>query len=164
VVQALRLLSAEFPFVVVDTSAGLHEETLAALDMSTDLVIVCPMDVAGVRSLRKELDALDRAGVTASRRCLVLNRADSRVGISPHDIEEVLGMEVDISVPSVRAVPLSMNEGVPFVESNPRSLVAVRMQELADRFSNSIPTISPSTPASATPKGSWLSRHRKETK
>jgi pilus assembly protein CpaE len=162
--HVLGLLSAQFPLVVVDTSAGLHEGTLAALDMSTDLVIVCPMDVAGVRSLRKELDALDLAGVTTSRRHLVLNRADSRVGISPHDIEEVLGMEVDISIPSARSVPLSMNEGVPLVESNPRSPVALRLQELANRFSNSIPEINPSTPESTAPKGSWLSRHRKETR
>jgi pilus assembly protein CpaE len=132
--------------------------------MSTDLVIVCPMDVGGVRSLRKELDALDRVGVVTARRFLVLNRADSRVGISPQDITEVLGMDIDISIPSSRAVPLSMNEGIPLVESNPRSPVAIQLQQLSAHFSNLIPTPSRSNPGSATSRAGWLSRHRKETK
>jgi pilus assembly protein CpaE len=160
--QTIQVLKTEFPLVVIDTSAGLHEETLAALDLSTDLVLVCSMDVAGVRSLRKELDALDRLGLTAARRHLVLNRADSRVGVSAHDIEEVLGMKVDVSVSSSRSVALSMNEGVPVLESSPRSPVARQMEQLVDRFAR--PTFPPSSSDTVrtTAGNGRLFRHKKE--
>lgn len=164
VTRTLSLLTAEFPFVVIDTSNGLHEETLAALDASSDLVLVCPMDVAGVRNLRKELDTLDRAGVVAPRRHLVLNRADSRVGISPSDVAEVLGMEVDVAVPSSRAVPVSLNEGLPLVESTPRGPVATQLQQLVGRFSHAVPSAGSPSHTPAHSKGGWLTRHRKETR
>jgi hypothetical protein len=61
-------------------------------------------------------------------------------------------------------VPLSMNEGIPLVESNPRSPVALQVQQLSAHFSNLIPTPSRSNPGPATSRAGWLSRHRKETK
>lgn len=132
--SVLNLLAGDFPVVITDTAAGLGEHALTAIDLSTDLVFVCSMDVASVRALRKELDALNRLGASTVRRHLVLNRADSRVGLTPQDIEGVLGMRVDTSLPSSREVPLSMNEGVPIVEANPRSSVSRGIVAFAERF------------------------------
>jgi pilus assembly protein CpaE len=146
---ALRTLAESFPTVVVDTAAGLDETALAAIEQSTDLLFVCPIDVAAVRSLRKELDALDHLGMTAARRHLVLNRADARVGIEPGDVEDVLGMKADISVPSSRAVPFSMNAGTPIVTEDPRSPVARAVQELAVRFTDEVAPATPAAPGGA---------------
>jgi pilus assembly protein CpaE len=136
---------------VVDTAAGLDEHALAAIEQSTDLLFVCPIDVAAVRGLRKELDAIDRLGMTTARRHLALNRADARVGIEPGDVEGVLGMRADASLPSSRAVPFSMNAGTPIVEREPRSPFARSLQELAARFSDGpAPVASTTAPAGAT--------------
>lgn len=132
--RAIDLLAEEFPFVVVDTSAGVTEHTLAAVEASTDLVLLCTFDVPSVRSLRKIVQALDQLGMIHQRRHFVLNRADSRVGLVAQDVEATVGMTVDVSVPSSRAVPLSMNQGSPIVESEPRSSVAKQMAELTRRF------------------------------
>jgi pilus assembly protein CpaE len=142
---ALRTLAESFPTVVVDTAAGLDEYALAAIEQSTDLLFVCPLDVAAVRSLRKELDALDRLGMTDARRHLALNRADARVGIEPGDVENVLGMRADVSLPSSRAVPFSMNAGTPVVGEDPRSAVARALQDLAGRFADDAPAPTPAT-------------------
>jgi pilus assembly protein CpaE len=143
--SALRTLAGSFPTVVVDTAAGLDEYALAAIEQSTDLLFVCPLDVAAVRSLRKELDALDRLGMTDARRHLVLNRADARVGIEPGDVENVLGMRADVSLPSSRAVPFSMNAGTPVVGTDPRSAVARALQDLARRFADDAAATTPTT-------------------
>ncbi|MDP8969281.1 MAG: AAA family ATPase [Actinomycetota bacterium] len=132
--QILRLLAAEFRYVVVDTSAGLSEQTLSALESSTDLVVICSMDVPSVRSLKKELDSLNELGMTTQRRLFVLNRADARVGMEARDIEATLGLTVNVAVPSSRLVPLSINQGVPVVQSDPRSAVARALQQLAGCF------------------------------
>ena len=141
--SALRTLAESFPTVVVDTAAGLDEYALAAIEQSTDLLFVCPLDVAAVRSLRKELDALDRLGMTDARRHLVLNRADARVGIEAGDVENVLGMRADVSVPSSRTVPFSMNAGTPIVGTEPRSAVARALQDLARRFTDETAAATP---------------------
>ena len=52
---------------------------------------------------------------------LVLNRADTRVGISQDDVVAVLGREPDVFIPSDREIPRSVNEGVPIVARAARS-------------------------------------------
>ena len=120
--------------VVVDTAGGLDEHALAAVELSTDLVFVCTMDVSSVRGLRKELDALNAIGLTNARRHFVLNRAESRVGLDQVDIESVVGLKADVAIPSSRAIPISLNQGVTLLESDPRSPAAIELQRLVNRF------------------------------
>lgn len=134
VTETLGLLADEFASVVVDTSAGIDEHALAAAERSTDLVLVCTMDVASVRALRKLLDALDAVGMTRQARHVVLNRADSRVGLSVEDIEATLGTPVHLGLPSSRAVPQSMNEGTTLLERGDRQRIGRQLRELVGRF------------------------------
>lgn len=131
--QVLAMLAQNFDYVVVDTPAGLDELTLAALECATDLLLVSSLDVTSIRSLRKALDAFDHIGVAAERR-LLLNRADSKVGLNPSDAEDVMGMKIACSIPSSREIPLSLNLGTPVVISEPKSAVARQLQQLADIF------------------------------
>jgi pilus assembly protein CpaE len=130
----VQALAQEFAYVVIDTGAGLDEHTLSVLDVSTDFVLVAAMDVPSVRSIRKEVDVLDQLGMTHQRRHLVINRADSKVGLDAGDVEAIVGQPVDVALPSSRMVPLSMNQGSPLVESQPRSPVARQLTTLIDRF------------------------------
>jgi len=133
-VEVIKQLSEAFRYVVVDTSAGLDEHALSAAEMATDLVLVAAMDVPGVRSLRKAIDALDQLGMRHAQRHVVLNRADTRVGLNSGDIAATLGLDIDVFMPSSRDVPASVNAGTPILESNPRSPVAPTLLQLVDRF------------------------------
>jgi pilus assembly protein CpaE len=128
------LLAENFDYVIVDTPAGLDERTLAAVECATDLLLVSSLDVTSIRSLRKALDALNHLGVKAERQ-LVLNRADAKVGLDPSDAEEAIGMKISCSIPSTREIPLSLNLGTPVVVSEPKSLVARQLQQLAQLYS-----------------------------
>jgi len=64
----------------------------------------------------------------------VLNRADTRVGITPADVEAILGRAPDVLVPSDREVPLSVNEAVPIIISKDRSIAAQAFRGLADAY------------------------------
>ena len=57
------LLAKDFAYVIVDTPAGLDERTLAVLEHATDVVLVSSLDVSSIRSLGKEIDALERLGL-----------------------------------------------------------------------------------------------------
>jgi pilus assembly protein CpaE len=134
VAATLRMLSADLPYVVVDTGAGLDEAALTAIELSTDLVLVCATDVPSIRSLRKLLNALDALGMTGATRHVVFNRADSKVGIEADDVSAMLELPIAVSVPSSRSVPMSVNQGVPVVLLDPKSTVAQSMETLVGLF------------------------------
>ncbi|MEA2827021.1 MAG: pilus assembly protein CpaE [Actinomycetota bacterium] len=129
--HVVDILAGEFSYVVVDTGAGLDEYTLAAIERSDDLVLVCVTDVPSVRGMRKALDAIDLLGMTRPRRHLVLNRADDKVGLTTRDVEATVGLPVEVSVPTSRAIQISTNQGEPIVQSDPRSAPAKALAQLA---------------------------------
>ena len=133
VVRALDLLRREFDYVVVDTAAGLNEVTLSTLEMTDDLLLICDMSVSGVRGMRKVVDAIDALEVRADRH-FILNRADSKVGLTITDVEATVGMRVDAKIPSSRMMPRSMNEGTPIMESAPRAPVSRALWDIVDMF------------------------------
>ena len=121
-------------------------------------MLVGATDVASARAARKELEAFDALGLTAQQRHFALNRADARVGLSAGDIEATVGLKVDVSIPSSRAVPVSMNQGTAVLETDRRSSVGRAFGELVNRFH-----IAPQAPAGA-PSSGGLLRRRKETR
>ena len=117
VTRLLASLAREFRYVVVDTAPGLSEQTLAALDRATDVVMLTSMDVPGVRGLRKELDVLRELCMIPAGRHVVMNFADPKGGLSVRDVETTIGTGVDVVLPRSAAVPASTNQGVPLLQS-----------------------------------------------
>lgn len=132
--RIIRLLAAEFDYVVVDTPAGITEHTLSSIELSTDLLLMCDLNVSSVRGMRKVVDALDRLDMTAATRHLVLNRADSRVGLDPRDVPGMVGLPVAFEMPSTRAIPLSMNQAQPVLESEAKAPVAKKLRDIVELF------------------------------
>jgi len=130
----IDILATEFAYVVVDTGAGLDEFALAAIERADDLVLVCVTDVPSVRGLRKALDSIDLLGMTKSQRHLVLNRSDDRVGLGQGDVEATIGLRVEASVPTSRAIQISVNQGSPVVTSDPKSPAGRALAGLASQF------------------------------
>jgi len=130
----LQMLASEFQYVVVDTAPGLSEHVLAAMDASSDLVLVTSMDVPGLRGLRKELDALTELGMVQDSRCVVLNFADPRDGLSIADARATIGIGVDVLLPRSRATPRSANQGVPLLQSGLRDPMTKGLRGLVGRY------------------------------
>ena len=132
ITTVIKLIASQFAYVIIDTPSGLTEHTLAALDLSTDVILIADMDLPSVRNLRKALDAFDLLGMRGPSRYFVLNRADSRVGLTKAGIAAAAGLPIDLELPSSRHVPISLNEGRPLLSDNPRSPAARRLAELVD--------------------------------
>jgi pilus assembly protein CpaE len=135
VTRLLASLAREFRYVVVDTAPGLSEQTLAALDRASDVVMLTSMDVPGVRGLRKELDVLRELAMIPAGRHIVMNFADPKGGLTVRDVEMTIGAGVDVVLPRSKGVPASTNQGVPILESNRRDPMAKEMRRLVSRFS-----------------------------
>ena len=134
VATLLTELARQFRYVVVDTSAGLTEHTFGAIERTTDLLLVCGMDVPSVRAMRKELDVLDELGMATAARTVALNCVDNRSGLTVKDIEAMLGRSVDVQLPRSKEVPLSTNRGVPLLASGSRDPAAKELTKLVGRY------------------------------
>ena len=137
---------------MIDTASGLDENTLAALEYATDLLLISATDVPSIRATVKEIEALRVIGKPQHLWHFVLNRADARTGLTIPAIERTVGINVDVAIPSSRSVPLSLNQGEPIVLSDPRSAVSLAMLQLVRRVAPQ------STPADTRPSGLFRRR------
>lgn len=133
--RVFDMLRSAYRFVVIDGPTSYTDQLLAALDVTDDCVLVTSMDVPAVRALKVALQTLDALGFDPNRIRVVLNRADSDVGLRHKEIEKAVKRGIDHHVPSSREVPMSINRGAPIARENPRSKVTAPIAELAAKIS-----------------------------
>ncbi|WP_328993410.1 AAA family ATPase [Kribbella sp. NBC_01245] len=117
--ELLAVLRGMYDFVVVDTPAQFSEHVLTAMDVSDHLVLLTTPDTPAMKNLRITLDMLDLLSYSRDIRSVVVNRSDSKVGLSGSDVERVVRSPINGNVPSSRHVPISINKGIPIVFGTP---------------------------------------------
>jgi pilus assembly protein CpaE len=118
-------------FVIVDTPPGFTPEVIASIDISSEVIMVGMLDSLSLKNTKLGLETLELMGYQSEAVTLVLNRADSRVGITDDDVAAIVGRAPQIRVPSDRAIPRSVNEGAPIVLAQPRTEAARAFRQLA---------------------------------
>lgn len=156
VYAALRTMS---DVVVVDTPPGFTPEVIATIDVSTAACVVGMLDSLSLKNTKLGIETLDLMGYPNESVTLVLNRADSRVGITHEDVSAIIGRNPDVLVPSDREIPRSVNEGTPIVASKERSEAARAFNQLADRYTKA-PVKGPKPVAVEESKRTLLGRRR----
>jgi pilus assembly protein CpaE len=117
--------------IVVDTSPFFHGPMLATLDRTDELVVLCGLDVPTLKNVRLALQTLELLSFPVNRIRFVLNRANSKVGLSKREVEAALEVTISNEIPSERIVPLSVNRGTPAVLSDPGSDYAKSVLQIA---------------------------------
>lgn len=121
-------------FVVVDTPPSFTPEVIGAVDCCTDVCMVAMLDSLSLKNAKLGLQTLERMDYDAARVRVVLNRADSKVGISHADVMAILGRPPTVLVPSDREVTRSINLGEPIATANRRSQAARAYHALAGMY------------------------------
>jgi len=142
-VRILDILRARCAYVVVDTSSNFAEISLAALEVADDILVLAGLDVMSLKSARVGLQTMRVLDIPVSRVRFVLNRANTRVGLTEADAERALQLKVDTALPSDILVAESVNRGVPVVSSAPRTKFARGIDELAGRLMATGPVTEP---------------------
>ena len=78
-------------FVVIDTPPSFTPEVIAAVDSSTEVCMVAMLDALSLKNTKLGLETLERMDFDTDRIRLVLNRADSNVGIGSEDVAAIIG-------------------------------------------------------------------------
>ena len=128
------ILRPNFDCIIVDTPPGFTPEVIAAIDASDEICIVGMLDALSLKNTKLGLETLELMGVEAEKVKLVLNRADSRVGITREDVQAVTGRPPDALIPSHRDIPRSVNEARPIVGSQPTSEAGRALRTLGESY------------------------------
>ncbi|HYZ76326.1 MAG TPA: AAA family ATPase [Gaiellaceae bacterium] len=129
--RLLEVARDSYDVIVVDTSPFFHGPMLATLDRTDELLMLSGLDVPTLKNVRLSLQTLELLSFPTPRIRFVLNRANSKVGMSKKEVEGALDMKIAYEVPSDRAVPLAVNRGNPAVLSDAGSEFAASIKRLA---------------------------------
>jgi pilus assembly protein CpaE len=119
IVEMFEVLRGMFDYVIIDTPPAFSDHVLTAFDASDMLLLVATLDVPALKNLKLTLETLDLLNHPRERWRVVLNRADSKVGLNLAEVEKTLRVPLSLRIPSSRDVPESINRGRPLVLDEP---------------------------------------------
>jgi pilus assembly protein CpaE len=130
--KVLESLRKNHDLVVVDCTAFFNDTTLAILDIADVILTMLSLEITSIKNMRLFLEVAEQLGYESGKVRLVLNRADSALGIRVADVEHSIGRKVDETVVSDgRSVVYALNRGVPFFISNREAQVSQDILRLA---------------------------------
>jgi pilus assembly protein CpaE len=130
--RVLEAVRRQHDLVIVDCTSWFNETTLSILDAADVVLTILSLEITSIKNMRLFLEVADQLGYEHGKIKLVLNRADSSLGIRVTDVENSIGRKVDHTIVSDgRSVVYALNRGVPFFLSNREAQVSQDILRLA---------------------------------
>ncbi len=121
-----------YEVVIVDGGSVLDERTLALLEEADQVVLPFYPEIAAIKALLSLLEVLAEVGSLGQKTTFVVNHVFPRELVKLRDVENTLGARVAFEIPNEQIVFVkAVNEGVPVLQSAPRSAAAEAFLKLA---------------------------------
>jgi pilus assembly protein CpaE len=130
--RVLSLLQSMYDIVIIDSSTAFNEVMAKAFEVADIALLITTLDIPAIKNLKIVMGTLDSLNFPPSRRKVILNRADQKIGISVGDVEDLVSAEVSIKVPNSAEVSQSINDGIPLVIAQPRNPVSKAFEEMGE--------------------------------
>jgi len=127
VTRILEAVRNRFDYVIVDTPPALAETVLVAFDMSDMLYVMATLDLPSVRNMSVFLSTLDRLKVPTQNVRLILNKAETDVGIDIDQVTKLFPQGFESVLPYAKEVSRSINLGMPVMAASPTSEISSLM-------------------------------------
>ncbi len=124
VTRIIEAVRKQFDFVVVDTPPQLNESVLAAFDLSDMLYVMATLDLPSVRNMSVFLSTLDRLKISTENVKLILNKAESDVGIDIEQVTKLFPQGFQSVLPYAKEVSRSINLGMPVMAASPQAEIS----------------------------------------
>jgi pilus assembly protein CpaE len=132
----LKWTRSRYTSVVVDLGGTMEDFEIATLQQAGTVFLVCGPDLTSLHMAGRRMEGL-RSLQLQDRVCLVMNRVDKRTGLSRRDIESVLGMPIQITVPADES---SISEAVQSGSGiNPKCALGVQIELIARKMAGKAP-------------------------
>lgn len=128
--RLIQVATTEYQYVIADTAPNLDERSITIMEGSDSVFLLTTLDIPSLKNLKIALETLRLVNFPVDRLSVVMNRADSKVGLDPHEAQKTLGVPVVGFIPSSRSVPETTNRGVAIVAEKPRHPVSASINKL----------------------------------
>ena len=130
--KVIGMLTPHYDFIIVDGGRAFTDSLIQIFNRSNLILFIVTPDILSVYETRWGLDVLQSLHFPLKMLKLLLNRAESKSGLSWQEVKLALPCEIIASVPSDgRVVGLALNRGVPVVVDNPSSRVSAAIKKFA---------------------------------
>jgi len=127
----LEALRSTYDVILLDTGAGISQETVFPLKIADEVVLVTTPRSAAVRDTRKTRNLARSAGTDV--RGVVFTRSGTGDASSPDELAQSLETELLGHVPHDDAIPVAQDAGVPVARHAPESAAAAAYREVVTR-------------------------------
>jgi pilus assembly protein CpaE len=124
VTRIIEAVRKQFDYVVVDTPPQLNESVLAAFDVSDMLYVMATLDLPSVRNMSVFLATLEKLKISSDNVKLILNKAESDVGIDIDQVTKLFPQGFESVLPYAKEVSRSINLGMPVMAAAPQSEIS----------------------------------------
>jgi pilus assembly protein CpaE len=135
--KTLELLQTMFDYVVIDSGDSLADTTLATLNISPTVFLVCTLTLPVLRNTKRLLNILSHLHYPIENIGIVVNRYEKRTEVSLNDMEEVLGRKASWMIPNDYFSTMNaINKGQPLSSIAGRADVAKNFTKLAQTLTD----------------------------
>lgn len=121
-----------YDYVIVDSPPAFTEVILKAFDLADTCFLLTTLDMPAIKNLRVAMQTLGVLGLQPEMCNVVVNRSDSKAGLTVEDVEEAVGKKVVARIPTSRDVPRTTNRGETIVKAEPKHKVSKEIFAIAD--------------------------------
>ena len=133
--KVINMLTPFYDFIIVDGGRAFTDSLINIFNRSNLILFIVTPDILAVYETRWGLDVLQSLHFPLKMLKLVLNRAESKSGLSWQEVKLALPCEIVASIPSDgRVVGLALNRGVPVVIDSPSSRVSTSIKKFAQEL------------------------------
>ena len=133
--KTLELLQTMFDYVVIDSGDSLADTTLATLNISPTVYLVCTLTVPVLRNTKRLLNILSHLRFPTDHINILVNRYEKHTEVSLTDMEVVLGRQASWMIPNDYITTMNaINKGQPLAAIFVRAEVTKNFSRLAQTF------------------------------
>ena len=131
-IEALKKISE---LVIIDLGKSLSRISIPILKSADQIVIILNLDQATVEQTSAVWQYLQDQGIQNDQAYFLINHSVSREGMKKSEIEEILGVNIPLTVPSLgRNFTLSNNLHQPILEKFPQDAVTLSLRQAAEEI------------------------------
>lgn len=128
----LNNLKQMYDYIVIDSPPAFTDVILKAFDLADSCLLLTTLDMPALKNLRVSIQTLRTLGLPEELCNIVVNRSDSKAGLTVDDVEDAIGKKVLARIPTSIDVPATTNKGVTIVKMHPKHKVSKEIFMIAD--------------------------------
>ena len=139
ITKLFKALKKVFPYIVVDMSANIDENSLKILDCSDWIIFTTIVNIPAIRNAQRCLNLFRSRKYPGDKVKIIINRYMDNDEIKIEDIENTLGEKIYWRVPNnYFTIMDAVNKGAAIAEINASSNIANNFREFASKVSDDI--------------------------